>query len=336
MTILHAPPRRHFCANPRRAFTLVELLAVIAIIGVLVALLLPAVQAAREAARRSSCQNNMKQLSLATFNYETTFKIYPPAHSSMSYKTTVSGGRGGSSEATVVAQHSTVQYLLGHMEQTAIADQWIMEHDWEHSDPAKPIDNKRLSETPIPMVKCPSVTEPRGEYPGAIDYAVSESLNNNVLGTLVSAGSVRPRPNSRNAYDSLLAMRGGERVENAAKRRYCTDGMSQTFMWFETAGRPVRYDNGQATTGGRGGGASALTQGGFSWAQYENWHAVNQPGDCGTIMWNCTNSEEIYSFHVGGMFYGLGDGSVQFIEESIDRDLWVSLFTRDGEDVVQY
>src|SRR4051794_7943899 len=70
---------RRYCRTHSAAFTLVELLVVIAIIGVLVAMLLPAVQAAREASRRTQCANNMRQLSLAVLNYESSHKLLPPA-----------------------------------------------------------------------------------------------------------------------------------------------------------------------------------------------------------------------------------------------------------------
>src|SRR6476661_3385264 len=90
--------------NDRRAFTLVELLVVIAIIGVLVALLLPAVQAAREASRRSKCQNSLRQIALALHNYESSFGLFPPGDCS------VNRGAGD------IPQASTHAFILPYLE----------------------------------------------------------------------------------------------------------------------------------------------------------------------------------------------------------------------------
>lgn len=124
----------------RNGFTLVELLVVIAIIGVLVGLLLPAVQQAREAARRMSCSNNMRQLSLATLNYESSFKVLPP---------------GWNTHGTLWSAA-----ILPQIEQASLYSTLIFAEsglgNWNNV--ASP--NYRACQTPISMFQCPSCPNP--------------------------------------------------------------------------------------------------------------------------------------------------------------------------------
>ena len=116
-------------SSHRQGFTLVELLVVIAIIGILVALLLPAVQAAREAARRMSCSNNLKQIGIALHNYNDTFKVFPysVSHSgSITASTAIAGPNGGSDgvgKIGGVLNHRGWLVMLPFLEQQPLKDQ---------------------------------------------------------------------------------------------------------------------------------------------------------------------------------------------------------------------
>jgi len=127
----------------RYAFTLVELLVVIAIIGILVALLLPAIQAAREAARRTQCVNNIKQLALATHNYHDTFKVLP-----MNNVPNPSPGRNG---------FSWIAMSLPFLEQSSLHEQLDFNVTLIDSTSS---DNRSLVETPIDTLLCPTDPTP--------------------------------------------------------------------------------------------------------------------------------------------------------------------------------
>src|SRR5687767_6993146 len=128
----------------RQAFTLVELLVVIAIIGVLVALLLPAVQAAREASRRMQCSNNLKQIALALHNYHDVHKTFPPAYIP---------------DADGKPMHSWRVLILPYIEQQPLFTQYDFNEPWNGPN------NSRLANISIPVYHCPS--EPPGSTTAA-------------------------------------------------------------------------------------------------------------------------------------------------------------------------
>jgi prepilin-type N-terminal cleavage/methylation domain-containing protein/prepilin-type processing-associated H-X9-DG protein len=129
----------------RRGFTLVELLVVIFIIGVLVSLLLPAIQAAREAARRSQCQNNLRQIGLALSNYHASVGCYPPGWISSN-------------------AFSWGAFLLPYIEQGSLYDQFDFNRPITDTSGNS---NLKLAQTVLPLYRCPSDVGPRNRTPGS-------------------------------------------------------------------------------------------------------------------------------------------------------------------------
>jgi len=303
-------------AHVRRetGFTLVELLVVIAIIGILVALLLPAVQAAREAARRISCQNNLKQLGIALHNYHDTHKALPPT-------------------STNRPRHTWAPSMFPFFEQTNLGDQYNWNVNWDH--PA----NQPAIATPLSVLLCPSAPGGRsridnvrnGIKAAATDFAPIAG----VASIVVRAGFI-----------PSTDLRGAMRRNQWVRLRDITDGTSNTVVMAEDAGRPEFW-----TSKGRGpanntpgGGNLPVRNGrvlGAGWADTSNsipLHTFRQdglrvPGPCPI---NCTNNNEAFSFHPGGVNSVFVDGGVRFLAETIGIPTYAGLITRSGAEVVRF
>jgi prepilin-type N-terminal cleavage/methylation domain-containing protein len=336
----------------RVAFTLVELLVVVAIIGILVALLLPAIQSAREAARRSQCQNHMKQIGLGTLNFENTRKYLPPS------KWYEYRPQPGSIIKRVVSS-TTLTYLLPYVEETALANEYSFDMLWDDSVRAtnQSKSNHELNQTPVPVFRCPSAPQERATInsagvsfanTAAVDYRVCDAYaapgatcsshagGKCALEEEIDANKVKARPNSRGGYYSVLwneSSLADPTKSQHAKLKQTTDGLSQSMMWFETGGAPLKYKDGVLQQNASiGSTATGETQGGSSWADADSWYVIHDR--CGDSFFNCNNNEEIYSFHNGGAYFGFGDGAIHFVSTDINPDVFVSLFTRDSSDVI--
>jgi prepilin-type N-terminal cleavage/methylation domain-containing protein len=313
--------RTHIPTDRPRAFTLVELLVVIAIIGILVALLLPAVQAAREAARRMQCTNNIKQIGLAIHNYHDTYRSMPPGRT----VATVAG--------SLRFRYGVLPLLMPFAEQSNVEE--LFDYSLGYDDP----NNQPAVNSNIPFLVCPS-SPSRGAKVNFSDLS-SALQTPGATATVTNYLPVRNVRNSANAMleGSFAEIRDGQWF-GLSGGGVCTgfnsilDGLSNTFWFVEIGGHPDYYVNGKMKTPPTA-GVFLFSPWAGNTAMALNAYAIDglsRPGPC---MMNCSNEFQPYSFHPGGCMFGIADGSVRFLAETVDGDTFRALGSPFGGEPVQ-
>jgi prepilin-type processing-associated H-X9-DG protein len=306
------------------------LLVVIAIIGVLIALLLPAIQAAREAARRSSCTNNLKQWGVAILQYENAEKFFP------------NGRRWWSSPADFHIG-SWVPQLWPYVEEKALFDQY----DFKQSYSA-PVNDECISKQ-LPVYFCPTdrrgVANPgppfkarsRGNYVVSLSNGFFVQIPSGNPGTAFPPGSVIPYSPSPFA----LPWKPGATFDVRHRMREITDGMSKTLFMSEAVQAIIDTDEdvrGDILTGLSLGGVFMTVYSPNSGVDYTicaQPPPISLPGPCTkNVLQDYTAYTSARSLHPGGVNALFGDGSVKFIPDEINIGVWQALGTMSGGESV--
>ena len=291
--------------NRKSAFTLVELLVVITIIGILIALLLPAVQAAREAARRMQCANNFKQAALALHNHESQKGAFPKGLEI--YRSDHPCSRP-SDVTTDRIGFSWSFWILPFMEHGSLYDSFDQTPSVTYYDNAggAAISNYTLSKNFISAYICPS--DPKGRELVAVVTAGAEDMaKTNILGVADSENYRCDGSYGNPMADGVLYNAIATRIADIS------DGTSQTLMLGEVIpNTAVEY-------------AGAFWN---SWAICDTRNGINRPLHIPTTTpWDSVN-DGFASHHPGGCQFAFADGSVQFLSESISQPVLRSLTTR--------
>jgi prepilin-type processing-associated H-X9-DG protein/prepilin-type N-terminal cleavage/methylation domain-containing protein len=294
----------------RHAFTLIELLVVISVIGVLIALLLPAVQAAREAARRTQCVNNLKQLGIALHTYESASRSFPPGYVSYFDSSGNDTGPGWGWAAM----------LLPRFEQKPLFDALNFNTPIEHAS------NSTTRVTAIAILLCPSDSAPLNWWavtrtPNGIQLQnICQVATSNYVGMY---GTSDPGIDG----DGIFFRDGNVGIPNI------TDGTAQTIAAGERA-----YALGVATWVGSVTGTSLfpLSNDGVGYPRVEGapgmilGHAGGNlgPGDPGCEV------NQFFSQHPGGVNFLFADGHVAFLKTTMSYQVFRALATRAGGEVI--
>ena len=325
----------------KNGFTLVELLVVIAIIGILIGMLLPAVQQVREAARRTACSNNMRQQGLGLFNYESAQGNFPSA--GQAKRGNAPGGDPGDNvfftddeqlESLGNASHSVQTYLLPYIEQQNVFDLVNIDYryDFDPNMPEAPT-NQQAAKTPLPVYVCPSVRgralDTDAEGYGFTDYSAPVTVRPGLSGNpdqprfrcVLNGDSDRSIASVIDGTSNTIAI-----AEDAGRVDVATGGFMEIKMESMIDGTPVNRRS-------------------WAWADPDNAFNVDRlvnnnpspvggPEDCPWSVVNCGPNEETFSFHPGGANVAVCDGSVQFISASVDSMTFSALMSKDGGEVL--
>lgn len=354
-------------AGERPAFTLIELLVVIAILAMLMGLLVPGVQAAREMGRSISCSNNLRQLAIAFRNYEVGRLALPPL------KRTSFCVAAPNNEARM-AQRSWVPDVLPYVEEAALMTTYDLSRNWwENADGSAPsagtagvldtpvTGNRALVRTQLPLLQCPS-----SPNPNRIQDKLEVAPAPRKTGACGDYFAVAGTGTFFNTLAALTATTGTVAVGvgvleewsgcgSSAKRPKSTlgkvaDGVSKTFLLAECAGREDVWRGRTRTSANAdnaAGAACARAQGG-AWATNDNAYRFGEKasGWCSTSSGSPTagpipldlmrvngsneNGWLMYAFHTGGANVAMADASIQRVAEDTDVRILGQLATRAG------